>query len=270
MNYQADRLIWRSIAQLQSYGIAVPDAIKARDPREPHLEEKMIFETRIIRAISKHFRQQRKEVISYLETAYPGRKVDIALPYDLLLYDGSEDALAELIRIFTAAANDGVLMFSELVRPAIDLTGVNAEAARIAATEAGRLVEQLDETTTKALRKTLTQFVENPGMTVGDVIGSLKYTLGPDRALTVAVTEITNVYAKATQIAGEELAHLHPGVPVVKIWYTNRDDRVCPVCGPLEGKEVGINEYFDGNIYNPPAHTRCRCWTQTTTRIGDE
>ena len=51
------------------------------------------------------------------------------------------------------------------------------------------------------------------------------------------------------------------------------DERVCSICGPLHGKEVGLNKAFvtqdemdelgisdyDGIIKSPPAHPQCRC-----------
>jgi hypothetical protein len=50
---------------------------------------------------------------------------------------------------------------------------------------------------------------------------------------------------------------------VKKRWYTARDERVCPKCGPMHGQEVDIDESF--SIGNPPAHSRCRC-TQELVR----
>ena len=47
-----------------------------------------------------------------------------------------------------------------------------------------------------------------------------------------------------------------------KMWVTAKDERVCPVCGPLHGKKVGINERFmtkEGAFYTPGLHPNCRC-----------
>jgi Phage Mu protein F like protein len=47
-----------------------------------------------------------------------------------------------------------------------------------------------------------------------------------------------------------------------KVWITARDERVCPVCGPLHGKRVGINEQFktaQGEFWTPGLHPNCRC-----------
>jgi len=47
-----------------------------------------------------------------------------------------------------------------------------------------------------------------------------------------------------------------------KMWLTAKDERVCPVCGPLHGKKVGINEKFvthQGEFWSPGLHPNCRC-----------
>lgn len=48
-----------------------------------------------------------------------------------------------------------------------------------------------------------------------------------------------------------------------KIWITAKDEKVCPVCGPLNGKKVGINEKFvtkEGEFWTPGLHPNCRCY----------
>lgn len=45
-----------------------------------------------------------------------------------------------------------------------------------------------------------------------------------------------------------------------KIWRTSIDDRVCPICSPLEGEQKGINELFSAGVEAPPAHVSCRCY----------
>lgn len=53
----------------------------------------------------------------------------------------------------------------------------------------------------------------------------------------------------------------------VRVWIVTGDDRTCPICIPLEGKEVGIEDTFvsatpQGRILTaltPPIHPSCRC-----------
>lgn len=53
---------------------------------------------------------------------------------------------------------------------------------------------------------------------------------------------------------------IDPGV-MVKIWQTTPDARACPICLPLHGQAVAINEDFVskdvGNLPGPPAHIAC-------------
>jgi len=102
-------------------------------------------------------------------------------------------------------------------------------------------------------------------MTIGDVVNLLPYT--ESRALLIATTETTRVYAEANLLAGEALKKEYPDVQVIKRFFTNRDDRVCPLCAPLHGQEVEIGETFEGGYDGPPIHCGCRCWVETTTRI---
>jgi hypothetical protein len=47
-----------------------------------------------------------------------------------------------------------------------------------------------------------------------------------------------------------------------KIWITAHDERVCPVCGPLHGQKVLVNEQFktkEGDFWSPGVHPNCRC-----------
>lgn len=47
-----------------------------------------------------------------------------------------------------------------------------------------------------------------------------------------------------------------------KMWLTAKDEKTCPVCAPLHGKKVGVNERFvtsQGEFWTPGLHPNCRC-----------
>jgi len=49
------------------------------------------------------------------------------------------------------------------------------------------------------------------------------------------------------------------------IWRTSIDDRVCPICIPLEGEKRKVNGKFPtptGSVEGPPAHVGCRCFLE--------
>lgn len=58
---------------------------------------------------------------------------------------------------------------------------------------------------------------------------------------------------------------------IEKVWVTQKDEKVCVYCGPLDGKVVAIESEFlvpDGlkvyqNLAGPPAHINCRCRLQS-------
>ena len=85
------------------------------------------------------------------------------------------------------------------------------------------------------------------------------------RAYTIARTELATAYntgahegtkqAQAAGLLGE----------CVKVWSTADDERVCSICGGLDGKSVAMDSEFEGasrswsTRLHPPAHPGCRC-----------
>jgi len=47
-----------------------------------------------------------------------------------------------------------------------------------------------------------------------------------------------------------------------KIWRTSLDERVCPICAPIEGEKQAINANFSIGSDIPPAHVSCRCYME--------
>jgi hypothetical protein len=79
--------------------------------------------------------------------------------------------------------------------------------------------------------------------------------------------EIHNIDQQAQQTAWMWMADkglLQPDAQ--KIWITAKDEKVCKVCGPMNGKKVGVTEQFklpDGSmIYTPGVHPNCRCYVR--------
>lgn len=78
-------------------------------------------------------------------------------------------------------------------------------------------------------------------------------TIGRNRALTIARTEIIRAHAEGQLDALEKLGVEEVGVAVE--WNTAGDDRVCPLCQPLDGVVMKIKE-ARGIL---PRHPNCRC-----------
>jgi hypothetical protein len=49
-----------------------------------------------------------------------------------------------------------------------------------------------------------------------------------------------------------------------KQWHTAEDERVCPVCAPLDGVTIGLHDRFESSggekFWVPGVHPNCRCW----------
>jgi hypothetical protein len=249
--------------------IGIPP-LKERDSREPGKQEKEEFEDLLRAVVVRHFGRQRSKIKDKLELyAFMQGK---AIPFDMDDIYEDEDFISELMALLQRATKKGIALFGKLSKIQIDWTLTNTRAWEWAKKYTYDLVDMIDTTTRKVLQSIIPQFIETPGMTIRDVMDMLPFD--EERAQSIAVTEITRAYATANQLAGEDLKKEFPDVRVVKIWYTNNDDRVCDICGPLEGMEVEIDEFFttedDKSIgIDPPAHVNCRCWTTSTTALAD-
>lgn len=266
-------MVWAYVDVLNAHGIPLPPELKARDKREPDRKKKMTLEDKIAASTMRHFKRQEKKIEQSLEMRYPDRKAvrDVTDFLDDEEFWEDDDWEAELVLLLTQAAKNGVLIFQQEVLLGMDYTLINAEAAKWARKYAGELKGIIDDTTRKAVRNAVVTFIETPGFTIRDVVNLLPFN--SERAMQVGVTEVTRSYAEGQRLAGLQMKEEFPDVRVTKTWYTNNDDRVCEICGPLEGTEVDIDESFgvesgEEGLAAPPAHINCRCWMSTRTRIN--
>lgn len=93
------------------------------------------------------------------------------------------------------------------------------------------------------------------------LIAALEPAFGPERASRIAVTETTRIHAEAELAA----ALADPDIEYIE-WQTGRDEFVCPVCAPLNGRRVEKGnpagfQSIGGPTRMPPAHVNCRCGT---------
>lgn len=79
------------------------------------------------------------------------------------------------------------------------------------------------------------------------------------RAETVARTEVIRA-SNAGQQAVWEQAQADGRIPpdAERVWIVTPDDRLCPLCAPMEGMTVSVNATF-GRVPYPPLHPNCRC-----------
>ena len=132
----------------------------------------------------------------------------------------------------------------------------NNAAAAWAITTGQNLAGAMLMTTSERIQNEIANYILN-SETIGQLIDRIRngYGYSEQRARTIAVTEITRAFAE-----GNMAAWRASGVIEKKRWNSNNDELVCPICAPLNGKVVGLNEEFAEGISAPPGHTSCRCW----------
>lgn len=138
---------------------------------------------------------------------------------------------------------------------------------------AGNIEKTSRSAIAKAIRNTISSYFEE-GLSLNEVTRRLESdpTLaklftknvrdklgriyGPYRAEMISVTETTRSITEGGRLVADELRR--QGINMIERWITARDEYVCPICMPRDGKPEG-----DGWTKNdgPPAHPRCRCET---------
>lgn len=142
----------------------------------------------------------------------------------------------------------------------MDWTGTNTDAAKWAQAHAGDLVKRISKTTRDRINAAVKTYVDS-AQTFGELQRALTGIVkSPQRAATIAQTEITRSFAK-----GNALAWQQSGIVQGKRWQTNNDEIVCPICRPLNNKVIGLEDTFGDSVFDepmtePPAHPNCRCW----------
>lgn len=116
--------------------------------------------------------------------------------------------------------------------------------------------------TRKALRLTVGDVMTQEG---GFTIPQLTTTV--DKIPEIHTNDSAKVMAQTLSYAATNFANLkawkESGVVKTVVWYTMKDNNVCELCAPLDGKEVPTGaDFFTadyGNGNHPPLHLGCRC-----------
>lgn len=78
------------------------------------------------------------------------------------------------------------------------------------------------------------------------------------RALRIARTELASAYNQGQDAAIKQAISdgMFDGA-VEKFWSTADDERVCDICGPMDGMRLGIGDEFEPGVEVPPIHPSC-------------
>jgi SPP1 gp7 family putative phage head morphogenesis protein len=176
--------------------------------------------------------------------------------WESLLTPTFMEALKELA---TYGAEAGANALTPMIN--IDWSLTNPDVARWARKYSSLLVGRINDTTWRGLKDGLAEWVMSKE-SYDDLVKRFEVILDdPKRADLVASTESTRAYAQGNRIVWQKTNEEY-GLKIKRMWLTANDERVCPICGGLDGQTVDLDEPFvlDGVEYDSqPAHPRCRC-----------
>lgn len=117
------------------------------------------------------------------------------------------------------------------------------------------VIKSVDNTTKKWIAEII-QESKQSGLSTSQIIDKMVTEIPgftKIRAERIALTETANAMSLVEIESAKKMGFTE------MIWRTSRDERVCPICGPLEGRRKKFDEVFDGIYNRPPAHVSCRC-----------
>jgi len=156
------------------------------------------------------------------------------------MLDQQRQALRNVIRYHTAVEPLAERSLVRLLRPLVGLTPRQANQVRA-------LREELASQGVRARR-------------IDEQVARLALRNQRIRAQTIARTELAMAYNNAAQLTVKDVVDAggFESAPE-KVWRTQKDERVCPICGPLHEQRTWLDGAFENGSTLPPAHPRCRC-----------
>lgn len=219
----------------------------------------------------KDFRKQvREAILSQIREVATKSNVD-----NLLLFTKAKEPNISLITQISAimtriadllgiadflikAGNEGGQAF-------FDKTGIegsfvmkNPEVIAYFEDHANLLIDSVDNTTKEWLASKL-QEGKDKLMTPQEIVDFIMQesdVFTEVRAEMIVLTETANAMMVTELNTAEQY-----GIKEI-IWRTSIDDRVCPICLPLEGSKTTIGKSFPDGYFHPPAHPNCRCFIE--------
>lgn len=162
--------------------------------------------------------------------------------------DSTRKALGEIVK---QAYADGLhpYQFADTIRQTVGLT--NRMQGAVLRYRAGLLKDATTRTQVERVDRLVERYAER---------------LHRNRARLIARTETlrasnTGRYATFDQAA--DAGYVARGTATVE-WLTAEDERVCPVCAPMDGTTTPLDHPFQtdlGAFLHPPIHPACRCVT---------
>lgn len=206
------------------------------------------------RGMRKYFKdltQRLDDYIDWIEYSSQARKASVS---DFIVADWNEEQLILRV-ILTDALKDAIVaggMLTQLeTNIDIGFGAGDSKALEFIRKHSLELAKGLNNTTKDRVRAGLALSLQNGESQAGAVKRLIEVIDDPARAATIAHTEAVNAFS-----AGRLEVGLQIGADR-KEWSVTAG--ACPICEPLEGEIVGIEEDFSSGDDSPPAHPNCRC-----------
>lgn len=242
-----------------AHGPITPDAYKAMllqlDPDDDEAEQRIRdeIERRMARELNAAFGEQ-------LDDLLPDGADDAAIRDAINRVSATSEPVREVLRRNLAQSSSlGVTVALDTLGAigyGFDWTLAHTDAAQWASQYSYELVRGINQTTANRLQVAVNDWFQER-TTLPDLVRELQPTFGRRRAQLIAQTETTRA-AREGSVRGFEQSGVVQGVE----WATVRDERVCPVCGPLNGQRADLRGMFAGGQAQPPAHPGCRCFVR--------
>ncbi len=144
-----------------------------------------------------------------------------------------------------------------------ELGQINPYVQQYLDTQALTNIQGITDTTREQLRAQLSEGIDK-GESVDQLAGRVRsvFTEATERrAKMIAASET----AQAFQYANYQAA-LATGIATTRTWMTAADERVCPICSPLNGYTIRFEAQYPDGLEPGHAHVMCRC----TEEYGSE
>lgn len=195
---------------------------------------------------------------------------------DLMNMDGETSVMVDFVTPLLKGllVEQAMAEFASVADYPLQFNETEPSIARTVESAARRLAKSYNKTTADLLLKTL-----NDGIEAGDGLNQLieRVRVVYDFSNTVRAAAVARTEAFYIANEGSREAYRQSGIVKSLRWYTAEDERVCPWCGPQNGRIVGVEEVFfeKGDVLTsegkelkldyraidvPPLHTNCRCF----------
>ena len=176
--------------------------------------------------------------------------------------DEEEILWGVVVSLLVGSYSDGVIggidILPDNIAPLVQPDFINDAAIEYAKQFRFDQVAGITDTSRKQVQRVLSDWIES-GESLPALEAKLSPIFGDFRAKMIAQTETTRIFAEANEAAWKST-----GFVSHKQWMTSRDDSVCVICGPLDGKIAATGNAFyseiGGGFTSPPAHVNCRCF----------